>query len=297
MGNDGGSIPTRRELVKEAARNPTTSQLKATTLEHLAHAWRTCALSGETLKQPVVGDALGRLFNKEEIIKAILPAEDAEDEEDVTKKEKDDCLKKAQIKGLKDVVALQFESEGAEGQDHRQRWICPITKKELGEATKAVYLVPCGHVFAEAAVKELGEERCPTCSEKYAPNDQIPILPMDETDLARLMLRMNTLKERSLTHALKKAKKSKKNTDVAADADGASKHKTKSKAASNGIQNAATASLTAKVLEEQSARDKKRKADMSDNLDSLYVKKNARTKEGGNNDFMSRGYSIPTDSR
>ena len=293
MGNDGGSIPKRRELVKESARSPTSSELKATTQEHLAHAWRTCALSGETLKQPVVSDALGRLFNKEEIIKAILPVDDV-DEEDASKKERDDCLKKAEIKGLKDVVELKFEAEESEHKADREIWVCPITRKELGENTKAVYLGPCGHAFAEVAVKQVGEERCPQCAASFAPNDQIPILPTDETDIARLTLRMKTLKERGLTHALKKAKKGKKSADGEEKVNGGSKHNSAQKPKSDGIQNAATASITAKVLEEQESRNKKRKAEQSGNLDRLYSRSDTNAaKKGKNNDFMSRGFSIP----
>ena len=296
MGNDGGSIPLRRELVKEAARNPTTSELKATTLEHLAHAWRTCALSGHTLKRPAVSDALGRLFNKEEIIKAILPVDDAEDE-DMNRREKDECLKKAEIKGLKDVVELKFECEEPSLKDDHEKWVCPITRKELGESTKALYLVPCGHALAEVAVKEVGDDKCPQCAEPHAPNDAIPILPTDETDIARLMLRMQTLRERGLTHALKKAKKSKKIADVEDKADGDAKHRPKHKAHSNGIQNAATASLTAKVLEEQEMRNRKRKAEHNDNIESLYAKDAPDAKKGKNYDFMNRGFSIPAHQR
>lgn len=296
MGNDGGSIPTRRELVKESARNPTASELKATTQEHLAHAWRTCALSGETLKQPVVSDALGRLFNKEEVIKAILPVDDS-NEDDVNKKEKDECLKKAEIKGLKDVVELKFEVEDSNETRDSSRWVCPITRKELNERTRAVYLVPCGHAFAEVAIREVGEQQCPQCGEAFAPNDQVPILSTDETEIARLTLRMQTLKDRGLTHALKKVKKSKKTADGDVKADGETKHKSQ-KTKSNGIQNAATASITAKVLEEQEVRNKKRKAEQGGNLDSLYSKDAAPgAKKGKNNDFMSRGFSIPAHQR
>jgi len=63
MGNDGGSIPKRRELVKNAARAPTTSELKATALESLSHAWAHCALSGEFLDvDTLVSDWRGRRY-------------------------------------------------------------------------------------------------------------------------------------------------------------------------------------------------------------------------------------------
>ncbi len=62
-----------------------------------------------------------------------------------------------------------------------------MSLKELGPATKAVYLVPCGHTFAEAAIREMRDERvCPECSEPFAEDNVIPILPTAESDLERL---------------------------------------------------------------------------------------------------------------
>ena len=290
MGNDGGSIPLRRELVKEAARNPTTSELRATTLEHLAHAWKTCELSGETLKPPVVSDALGRLFNKDEVIQALLPIEDEADEK--VKSDKDACLAKAGVKSLKDVVEIIFEDAQTDTRIKEQKWTCPVTKKELGESTKAVYIVPCGHAFAEAAIKMVDDEKCIQCSQLFASNDVIPILPTEDLDVAHLILRIQTLKDRGLTHSLKKVKKSKKASKDYKVTNDEGKQKAKTQMSSNGIQDAATASLTAKVLEEQDLRNKKRKAHNNENLESLYSKQEA-VKKGKNNDFMSRGFSIP----
>lgn len=289
MGNDGGSIPLRRELVKEAARNPTTSELRATTLEHLAHAWRTCALSGEILKQPVVSDALGRLFNKDEVIKSLLPAEDAAGED--VRKEKTECLAKASVKGLKDVVEIKFEVDEGSDKKRPPKWICPVTKKELDENTKAVYIVPCGHAFADAAIKMVDDEKCIQCSATFASNDVITIVPTEELDIAHLTLRMQTLRERGLSHSLKKVKKSKK-VDKGQIRMIEANQTSQSSIQNDSIQNASTASLTAKVLQEQETRNKKRKADNNLNLESLYAKSTA-IKKGRNNDFMSRGFSIP----
>lgn len=42
----------------------------------------------------------------------------------------------------------------------REGWICPITAKQLGPSVKSVYLVPCGHVFSEEAIREMKGDRC-----------------------------------------------------------------------------------------------------------------------------------------
>ncbi len=75
MGNDGGSIPKRRELVKEAARLPTVAELKATALESLSHAWATDPVSSEPLDlENAVSDWRGRLYNYETILKGLIPS-------------------------------------------------------------------------------------------------------------------------------------------------------------------------------------------------------------------------------
>jgi len=64
---------------------------------------------------------------------------------------------------------------------------------------------------------------------------------------------------------------------------------------SGGIKNAATASLTAKVLEEEKSKNKRRKLGANDNLKSLFSSENGVFKKNG--DFMTRGYSIPAGAK
>lgn len=115
----------------------------------------------------------------------------------------------------------------------------------------------------------------------------IPILPTSATDIARLTLRMQTLKDKGLTHALKKAsgrnKKRKKG-----EADDSTAQTTQP----SGIKNSATASLTAKVMEEQAVKKRKTK---SETIESLFTtdKGNEVRKDGRHVDFMSMGYAIP----
>ena len=157
------SIPKRRELVKEAARNPTSAELKETRKEQQGHLWSVDPLSQKPLAQPVVSDALGRLFNKDSVIEFLLPSEDGDSGRRIEQEE----LVAGAFKSLKDVVEVKFEVETAEdgrkSKDHTRRtekWICPVTRQELGPGSKAVYLVPCGHAFSGSAVKEISGELC-----------------------------------------------------------------------------------------------------------------------------------------
>jgi hypothetical protein len=329
MGNDGGSIPKRSELVKEAAKALTTSQVKEVQNEQQEYGWTTDPLTRKPLSRPVVSDAAGVLYNKDSIIEYLLK-DDSDREKDELRKVCDVRVEGAygdlaafgeRVKGLKDVVEVQFEIAPASDTDGEtkargEKWTCPITGRALGPGAKAVYLVPCGHAFAGSVVKEVAGSVCLTCNEPYAENDVIPILPTVPTDLARLNLRIRTLREKGLTHALKKApgsKKRKKGADKETNGHGAvgdleanGKSKTKSKSSSDedkaaskpaadngtGIKNSVTASLTRKVLQEQEERNKRRKMGQNDNVKSLFNSSDNKPALGNSADYMTRGFSI-----
>ncbi|KAL2172739.1 hypothetical protein VTG60DRAFT_4185 [Thermothelomyces hinnuleus] len=280
MGNDGGSIPTRRELVKSAARTPTVSELKATALENLSHAWAHDPLTSEPLDmENVVSDWRGRLYNYESILKGLMPSgEDNNTPTRVDGESSEVTFASTGIKSLRDVVKLKFKRYASSGAKDREVWACPVSLKELGPSTRAVYLVPCGHVFAEVAIKQIQEDLCPECSEKFQAGDVIPILPTEKADLEFLATRISNLKASGLTHSLKKDKSNGKKKRKAEGLNGGAENETErrkesrengSTAASaskldtssrvSGINNAMTASLTAKVLAEQEERNKRRK--------------------------------------
>ena len=315
------SIPKRRELVKEAARNPTTSQLKETQKEQLAHRWSTCPLSHKPLTKPIVSDCGGNLYNKDAIIQYLLRSEAST----IDKGEADNFLQ-GRVKSLKDVIELQFENDPQSRNE--ERWICPITLKPLGPGVKAVYLVPCGHTFSLEATKEMKGDTCAQCGEKNdSQRDVVPILPMTEEEREILRKRSEALATQGLTHSLKKVsgKKRKANGTVAEDssrtiADLGADSKTEvahspekkpenvsrsntpvlgtsTPRVTNGIKNATTANLTARVLEEGEARKKRRlMTGENENLKSLFSKTGSDGKRK-NVDFMTRGFSIPANAR
>ncbi|PHH92080.1 hypothetical protein CDD83_9016 [Cordyceps sp. RAO-2017] len=260
MGNDGGSIPKRRELVKNTSRAPTVSELKANVLESLTHAWTHCALSGAPLDMDsVVSDGHGRLYNYEAILKGLVSLEEPVEATPAS----------IGITSLRDVAKLKFSKSG-------DSWACPISMKQMGPATKAVYLIPCGHVFAEIAITEIQEETCPQCTEPFVPENIIPILPTSEKDTQRLQQRLDVLRAKGLTHTLKKdksekKKKKKRKVDESDEAAGCDKGDEKPARDAgkrtgeaidsriSGINNPMAASLTAKVLAEQDEKHKRRK--------------------------------------
>ena len=308
------SIPTRRELVKEAARNPTTTQLKETIKEQQGFLWSTCPLSHKRLARPIVSDSAGNLYNKEAVLQYLLP-------DDTGAVNKEDCERVlgGRVRGLRDVVEVLFAT-GKDQSERDERWVCPVTSKELGPTIKSVYLVPCGHAFSAEAIKEMKASSCIECDAAYEQDNVIPILPFAEEDMNKLRVRAEGLAEQGLTHTLKKAsgssKKRKAKTKSLKEADkegakevlngkasepplrsstplsGTSTHK-----APNGIKNAATASLTAKVLQEEEERKKRRKMmGENENLKSLFSKSDG-SKKHKDGDFMTRGFSIPSSAK
>lgn len=157
MGNDGGSIPTRRELVKSSAAALSTTQVKEIQTEQQEHYWSTCALSHQRLCLPVVSDALGTLYNKDAVLDYLLDVSKEGGEVEKGELEKRGEAFKDRLRGLRDVVEVCFQTEG-EGSS--QRWVCPITGKQLGPGTRAVYLVPCGHAFEETVFKYTSGDVC-----------------------------------------------------------------------------------------------------------------------------------------
>ena len=298
MGNDGGSIPTRRELVKTAASataNSTTA-LKEKQREHLAHRWSQCPLSHTALQPPVVSDCAGNLYNKDAVLKFLLPAE-VSGVEAGTRKEWEEFLG-GRVKGLRDVVEVKFQVEKDEEERGKgEKWVCPVTGKELGVGTRAVYLVPCGHAFSKEAVREVGADgkkgECSVCGGAYErERDVLPILPSQEAEKEFVVQRMEALRVLGLSHSLKKDKTSKKRKNGAENGEAVKTNgeisEKAGKTASNGIKNSATASLTRKVLEEEEAK-KKRKMN-NENISSLYAKKGGMKERDGS--FMTRGFSV-----
>lgn len=271
--------------------------MKETLLEQQEYLWTTDPISNKPLRPPIVSGCTGTLYNKEAILEFLLPSGD-----DNFQKAETEKLLDGTVRSLRDVVEVKFEPDP----DNSSRYICPITNKPLGPGYKAVYLVPCGHAFSAVAIKEVSEEKCLQCNEPYAPSDVIPILPIAEADVKQLDSRIASLKERGLTHSLKKAPGSKKrkkhggaesavepsNQEGTKETDKASKENG-ANAATATIKNSSTASLTAKVLEEQEERNKKRKLQKNENLNSLFSSRDQTNSIENRNDFMSRGFTIP----
>lgn len=98
-----------------------------------------------------MSDSLGRLYNKDSILEWLLRRTEAFGDGEETLG--------GRVKSLKDVVELKLEVVLEHSNGKSEQWVCPMTRKELRPGIKAVYLVPCGHVFSEGTIREVGDSQ------------------------------------------------------------------------------------------------------------------------------------------
>ncbi|KAA8909515.1 hypothetical protein TRICI_004480 [Trichomonascus ciferrii] len=136
-----------------------------------------------------ISDYKGQLYNKESLLEYLLSPDN------YTHVEKEPVR---HIKSIKDFVELKIVTDG----ENDDKWVCPISKKESG---KFVYIVECGHVFSESAMKNIDDlTNCMVCDTPFDQSNVITVNPVDEADVNRLESRMNCLKDRGLSHSLRK---------------------------------------------------------------------------------------------
>ncbi|OWA52355.1 putative Protein RTF2-like protein [Hypsibius exemplaris] len=197
MGNDGGTIARRVELVR-TKKKPQQKDKDAET----AAKWKYCQISQEPLRPPIVACDLGRLYNKDSVLVHLLSKKAALEGVE-------------HIKSMKDVTELRLteasktssapESPLDQGGFHDlARWVCPVTGLEMTGRQLFSFLKSCGCVISDRALKALKSETCPNCNKPYNDDQVIPINPGPE-ELTKLRARMELRKSRQ--KADKKASK------------------------------------------------------------------------------------------
>jgi len=175
MGCDGGTIPTRGELVKTRKKPEQLSKDS-----ELMAKWKHCAISQQPLKQPIVACQLGRLYNKETVLEFLLDKSNTEQQF-------------VHIRGLRDVKELKLsenpafkaddDAKSGAGQDPCgvSPFVCSVTGLEMNGRFRFCYLLTCGCVFAERAITEVKDNWvCFRCGVAYKTDDVIPINGSEE---------------------------------------------------------------------------------------------------------------------
>jgi hypothetical protein len=176
MGNDGGSIPGRADLVRTKKRE---KKIKADLLARARCSY--CSLSKETLRPPVVICRLGNLYNKENLLEAII------------EKKMPTCFK--HIRTLADVREVKVQSRNSKGNPSASEnpsveeskaskhgdsnrvvspyfISCPISKEENNGYHSFIANWNCGCVLSLKAFKELNQSSstqklCINCLKPY----------------------------------------------------------------------------------------------------------------------------------
>lgn len=290
MGNDGGSIPDRRDLVKTKAKAEQADKNNQT----LA-AWFFCALSKRPLQEPIVSCALGKLYNKDALLEYLLDKSAYGDGAKI-------C---GHIKSLKDVVTLRlthnpaYTSSPSDDSNKRSPFICPLTLKEMTGNIPFVYVATCGCVFSAAGLKAIsvpsssssgeegsGKEHCPHCAKLFSRADDVRTINPGPEELEKMMEKM--LAAKASTKSNKKKRKDLASANGATE-DVAPPSK-RTKAAAHSVTppdvpspapsiNPMVSSVARKVTEQIAEEEKKRKANMSKAIASLYAPKDGGTKK------------------
>lgn len=212
MGCDGGTIPTRDELVK-LKRKPEQRDKDG----HRLFRWQHCAISQQPLRKPVMACELGRLYNKESVIELLLD------------KERTNAPANTEhIEKLKDVAELQLTDNPSFDKDKHavgdgmyndalvSPWICPVTGLEMNGRFKFVFAFPTGKVVAERALKVLrGDE----AEARQFLEEDLVTLNAEEEELDLMNSQM--IARRARLKAAKKASKEAKKHKLA-DTNGSS---------------------------------------------------------------------------
>ncbi|QSL64639.1 hypothetical protein MERGE_001941 [Pneumocystis wakefieldiae] len=193
MGNDGGSIPKRDDLIKDTKKLENSETNQAAQLL----PWVCCSFSKLPLSEPINTSYLLRRRNLsiEYGISHITTLKDVKE-----LKLKPNPAYKANSTSNKKV----FHGESQVG-----RWVCSVTNREINGHAKFVYLVRCGHVFNDQVLINVKSNECLECGIEFTEDDIIPLNPKQD-DLPRLKARLQTLKAAGLTHTLAPIKQSRK---------------------------------------------------------------------------------------
>ena len=209
MGADGGTIPTRCELVR-TRKKPEQKDKDSVRI----YKWQFCNLTQQPLVRPIVACELGRLYNKEAIIEKLLENKSGSVENG------DKLMPDAateHIKSLKDVKELHladnpdYDRKSKEGSSvggagfldrNISPYICPVAGLEMNGRFKFVFDWSTGKVYSERALKIVNNDKSTQIAE-----ENLVFLNPDEKSKDEETMTTKMLARRARTKALKKASK------------------------------------------------------------------------------------------
>lgn len=190
MGGDGGVVATQKKFMR-GYKDPNQEKELKNVKGHQRLRTHVCAQSSMPLREPTVACEMGNLYNKEEVLTALL----------------DKKLNEAfsHIRGLKDLKTLIYcpnpayeASNEAEGESPA-KYICPVTRTEFSGSLPFVVIWASGTVMSEKALKEIGVEGLQAEYGPFSPLDIVKLVPLDEElDLQRERMIARRIAQKSL---------------------------------------------------------------------------------------------------
>eukprot|EP01041_Mallomonas_annulata_P012958 gene12958-27345_t len=186
MGCDGGVIATKRKFMRggKTEQKGDGINVKKTQIMRM----KLCAQSSTPLREPIVACELGNLYNKEELIRALL--------------NKNLNPSFSHIRGLKDVKELRLtrnvdyeESKETNG-EMQSMYICPVTMMEFNGLSQFVVIWSTGFVLSERAVREIGIGGLQAEYGPFDADDVCRLLPLTE-DLPAQVSQLNARRSKS----------------------------------------------------------------------------------------------------
>jgi hypothetical protein len=210
-------------------------------------------LQGE-LEEPLVADALGKIYNKAALLEFLLAPPPSPDVPVSTRPFGGDGLLAAgHLRSLKDVQTLKLTpatsnaqqsiasasnaESGGQVEFGKARWECPITMRGMNGAIKFVYIKGCGCVASEVGLKEVAGTQspssdadsadtakravCPICAAKLPGStvELVTLNPVGEEKAKMASAWAEKVAKEEKEKADKKAAKKKKRKGVADDED------------------------------------------------------------------------------
>jgi hypothetical protein len=209
MGGDGGVVANSRQFVRGIKQADSAAE-SVDQREKQTRRSVSCAQSSKTLNEPIVLCQLGNLYNKEDMLCALI----------------DKTLSSglAHIRGRKDLKEIKLSPNpaySAEEAGHVCKYVCPLTGQDFNGVSPFVCIWPTGHVISEKALCELGAEALQAEYGPFTKDDLVNILPLPQSEaLAANIKLMEARREQGKRDkAPKDEKKRKRSADSVAVAE------------------------------------------------------------------------------
>lgn len=160
MGNDGGSIPTRTDLIKQ-------KKIKPKLNPHQEKKLR-CTLSNTSLSNHIVIDRKGKVYNKENLFESLLN-KSIPDEYKYIKSIKDVKEVKKECTFIKTAVNNEEEEE-KEGKEVFLK--CALSDELFFGGNKFLFLFKCGCLFSKKAFSYMESNNDFNSKEKVSDNNK-----------------------------------------------------------------------------------------------------------------------------